>query len=129
MVAAQAYETAGLGPDALDVVELHDAGAPAELMYYEHLGLASEGEGLALLHSGATRLGGRVPVNPSGGLLRKGHPIGASGCAQLVELADQLRGRCGPRQVEGARTALAENGGGWIGEDAAAIVISILQQE
>lgn len=129
MVAAQAYETAGLGPDVLDVVELHDAGAPAELMYYEHLGLASEGEGLELLHSGATRLGGRVPVNPSGGLLRKGHPIGASGCAQLVELADQLRGRCGPRQVEGARTALAENGGGWIGEDAAAIVISILQQE
>ncbi|MET4575336.1 thiolase family protein [Ottowia thiooxydans] len=129
VVAAQVYEAAGVGPEALDVVELHDAGAPAELMYYEHLGLAAEGEGAALLHSGATRLGGRVPVNPSGGLLRKGHPIGASGCAQLVELADQLRGRCGPRQVEGARTALAENGGGWIGEDAAAIVISILQKE
>lgn len=129
VVAAQAYAAAGVEPKALDVVELHDAGAPAELMYYEHLGLAAEGEGVALLHSGATRLGGRVPVNPSGGLLRKGHPIGASGCAQLVELADQLRGRCGPRQVEGARTALAENGGGWIGEDAAAIVISILQKE
>ncbi len=129
VVAAQAYETAGVGPEALDVVELHDAGAPAELMYYEHLGLAAEGEAVALLQSGATRLGGRVPVNPSGGLLRKGHPIGASGCAQLVELADQLRGRCGQRQIEGARTALAENGGGWIGEDAAAIVISILQKE
>ncbi|PVY56503.1 MULTISPECIES: thiolase family protein [unclassified Simplicispira] len=129
VVAAQAYETAGVGPEALDVVELHDAGAPAELMYYEHLGLAAEGEAVALLQSGATRLGGRVPVNPSGGLLRKGHPIGASGCAQLVELTDQLRGRCGQRQIEGARTALAENGGGWIGEDAAAIVISILQKE
>ncbi|MNY54818.1 lipid-transfer protein [compost metagenome] len=68
-----------------------------------------------------------MPVNPSGGLLRKGHPIGASGAAQLVELADQLRGRCGARQVEGARIALAENGGGWIGDDAAAIVISVLQ--
>ncbi|QNN59115.1 thiolase family protein [Diaphorobacter ruginosibacter] len=129
VVAGQAYEAAGLGPEALDVIELHDAGAPAELIYYEYLGLAAEGEAVALLNSGATRLGGRVPVNPSGGLLRKGHPIGASGCAQLVELTDQLRGRCGPRQVAGARTALAENGGGWIGEDAAAIVISILQKE
>lgn len=128
-VAAQAYEVAGVGPKDVDVVELHDAGAPAELIYYEHLGLAGPGESVALLESGATRLGGRVPVNPSGGLLRKGHPIGASGCAQLVELADQLRGRCGQRQVTGARTALAENGGGWIGEDAAAIVISMLQKE
>ncbi|KAF1061322.1 thiolase family protein [Variovorax sp.] len=128
-VAAQAYEAAGLGPAELDVVELHDAGAPAELIYYEHLGLAAPGEAVALLDSGATRLGGRVPVNPSGGLLRKGHPIGASGCAQLVELSDQLRGRCAARQVHGARTALAENGGGWIGEDAAAIVVSVLQKD
>ncbi len=128
-VAAQAYEAAGVGPAELDVVELHDAGAPAELIYYEHLGLAAPGEAVALLDSGATRLGGRVPVNPSGGLLRKGHPIGASGCAQLVELSDQLRGRCAARQVHGARTALAENGGGWIGEDAAAIVVSVLQKD
>jgi len=128
-VAGRAYDAAGIGPADLDVVELHDAGAPAELIYYEHLGLAAAGEAAALLDSGATRLGGRVPVNPSGGLLRKGHPIGASGCAQLVELTDQLRGRCDKRQVAGARTALAENGGGWIGEDAAAIVVSILQKE
>ncbi|WP_412179606.1 thiolase family protein [Variovorax paradoxus] len=127
-VASQAYELAGVGPADLDLVELHDAGAPAELIYYEHLGLAASGDAAALLDSGATRLGGRVPVNPSGGLLRKGHPIGASGCAQLVELTDQLRGRCGARQVIGARTALAENGGGWIGDDAAAIVISVLQK-
>jgi acetyl-CoA acetyltransferase len=127
--AMRAYDAAGLGPRDLDVIELHDAGAPAELMYYEYLGLADAGGAAELLASGATRLGGAIPVNPSGGLLRKGHPIGASGCAQLVELADQLRGRCGGRQVEGARTALAENGGGWIGDDAAAIVISILQKE
>jgi len=127
-IAAAAYDAAGVGPSDIDVVELHDAGSPAELMYYEHLGLAAPGDAVALLASGATRLGGRVPVNPSGGLLRKGHPIGATGCAQLVELTDQLRDRCGPRQVANARTALAENGGGWIGEDAAAIVISVLQR-
>jgi acetyl-CoA acetyltransferase len=127
--ARTAYAEAGVGPRDVDVIELHDASAPAELMYYEYLGLANPGGGIGLIETGATRLGGRVPVNPSGGLLRKGHPIGASGCAQLVELADQLRGRCDRRQVAGARTALAENGGGWIGEDAAAIVISILQKE
>lgn len=127
--ATQAYNAAGVGPGDLDVIELHDAGAPAELIYYEHLGLTGPGGAVALLQSGATRLGGTIPVNPSGGLLRKGHPIGASGCAQLVELTDQLRGRCGGRQVAGARTALAENGGGWIGDDAAAIVVSILQKD
>ncbi len=125
----QAYEEAGIGPQDVNVVELHDASAPAEVIYYELLGLARKGEGVALLESGATRLGGRVPVNPSGGLLRKGHPIGASGCGQLVELADQLRGRCGRRQVEGARVALAENGGGFLGSDVAAIVVSVLRIE
>jgi acetyl-CoA acetyltransferase len=124
-----AFEAAGVGAQDIDVVELHDASAPAELMYYEYLGFARPGEGCALLESGATALGGRMPVNPSGGLLRKGHPIGASGCGQLVELTDQLRGRAGKRQVQGARMALAENGGGYLGEDAAAIVISILGKE
>src|SRR5579875_2977853 len=121
-----AYEQAGAGPGDLDVVELHDAAAPAELMTYEELGLCGEGEGPALLASGATWLGGRLPVNPSGGLLSKGHPIGATGCAQLVELADQLRGRCGQRQVPGARLALAQNGGGFLGGDAAAMVVTVL---
>jgi acetyl-CoA acetyltransferase len=125
--ARQAYEAAEIGPSDLDTVELHDAAAPAEIIYYEYLGLAKPGEGVALLESGATQLGGRIPVNPSGGLLRKGHPIGATGCAQLVELADQLRGRCEARQVSGAQTALAENGGGWIKDDPAVVVISILQ--
>jgi acetyl-CoA acyltransferase len=124
--AEAAYEKAGVGPGDLDVVELHDAAAPAELMTYEELGLCGEGEGPALLASGATRLGGRIPVNPSGGLLSKGHPIGATGCAQLVELTDQLRGRCGQRQVAGAQSALAQNGGGFLGSDAAAMVVTVL---
>ena len=124
--AAGAYAEAGLGPGDLDVVEVHDAAAPAELMCYEELGLCGPGEGARLLASGDTALGGRLPVNPSGGLLSKGHPIGATGCGQLVELVDQLRGRCGPRQAEGARVALAENGGGFLGTDAAAMVVTIL---
>jgi acetyl-CoA acyltransferase len=126
--AAQAYEYAGIGPDDFDVVELHDAAAPAELITYEELGMCGPGEGAALLRSGETRLGGRRVVNPSGGLLSKGHPIGATGCGQLVELADQLRGRCGQRQVQGARVALAENGGGFLGTDAAAMVVTVLSR-
>jgi acetyl-CoA acetyltransferase len=123
---ALAYERAGIGPEDLDVIEVHDAAAPAELMTYEELGLCPVGDGPALLRSGATRLGGRHVVNPSGGLLSKGHPIGATGCAQIVELADQLRGRCGDRQVTGARTALAENGGGFLATDNAAMAITVL---
>jgi acetyl-CoA acyltransferase len=125
---AKAYDASGVGPEELDVIEVHDAAAPAELMIYEELGLCGPGEGPKLLASGETALGGRVPVNPSGGLLAKGHPIGATGCAQLVELADQLRGRCGARQVEGASVALAENGGGFLGSDPAAIVITVLSR-
>jgi acetyl-CoA acyltransferase len=123
---AKAYDMAGVGPADLDVCEVHDAAAPAELMIYEELGLCGPGEGPKLLASGETALGGRIPVNPSGGLLAKGHPIGATGCAQLVELADQLRGRCGARQVDGAQVALAENGGGFLGTDPAAMVITVL---
>jgi acetyl-CoA acetyltransferase len=124
-----AYEAAGLGPSDIDVVELHDASAPAELIYYEYLGLAPRGEGVKLIEEGATSLGGRRPVNPSGGLLRKGHPIGASGAAQIYELVTQLRGEAGARQVAGARAALAENGGGMLGADVAAIVVSVLTRE
>jgi acetyl-CoA acyltransferase len=124
-----AYERAGVGPEDLDLVELHDAAAPAELSLYEELGLAEEGGAAALLASGATTLGGRLPVNTSGGLLSKGHPIGATGAAQLVELTDQLRGRAGARQVAGARVALAENGGGFLGTDAAAACVHILERE
>lgn len=126
--ARQAYEQAGLGPDDVDVVEVHDAAAPAELIMYEELGLCGPGEGPKLLASNETRIGGRVPVNPSGGLISKGHPVGATGVAQLVELTEQLRGRCGERQVEGARVALAENGGGYLGPHPAAVTITMLQR-
>jgi acetyl-CoA acyltransferase len=124
--AKAAYEHAGIGPAEVNVVELHDAVASAELIEYENLGLCEPGAGRRLLSSGATALGGRLPVNPSGGLLSKGHPIGATGCGQLAELADQLRGRCGGRQVGGARVALAQNAGGVLGDDNAAAVVTIL---
>jgi acetyl-CoA acetyltransferase len=122
----EAYEKAGVGPDDLDVIECHDASAPAELTYYEELGLCKRGEGGSFIESGAPNLGGRIPVNPSGGLLRKGHPVGATGLAQLTELVEQLRGQSGPRQVEGARVGLAQNGGGSIGTDAAAMCVTIV---
>ncbi|MDH0897001.1 MULTISPECIES: thiolase family protein [unclassified Pseudomonas] len=124
-----AYAAAGLGPQDLSCIELHDASAPSELVAYEYLGLCPPGGGAALLETGATGLGGRIPVNTSGGLLRKGHPVGASGCAQIVELTEQLQGRAGARQVSGARVGLAHNGGGAIGLDAAATVVSLLVRE
>ena len=126
LVAEQVYNEAGIDPRELSCVELHDASSPAELIYYEHLGLCGRGEGPSFLSSGATELGGRVPVNTSGGLVRKGHPIGATGLGQIHELVQQLRGQCGDRQVAGARTALAENGGGFIGSDQAAIAMTVL---
>ncbi|MCP4038576.1 MAG: thiolase family protein [bacterium] len=122
-----AYEEAGVGPEDFDVIEIHDASAPGEIIAYEQLGLCAKGEGGKLVESGATRLGGRIPVNTSGGLLRKGHPVGATGLAQVVELTEQLQGRAGKRQVEGARLALAQNGGGKKGNDAAAMVVTVLQ--
>jgi acetyl-CoA acyltransferase len=125
--AAKAYAQAGVGPTDVDVAEVHDAAAPAELQIYEELGLCEPGGGPALLASGATALGGRVPVNTSGGLLSKGHPVGATGCAQIVELADQLRGRAGARQAEGARIGLAENAGGFLGPDQAVACVTILE--
>jgi acetyl-CoA acetyltransferase len=122
----EAFEEAGLGPSDLSLVELHDASAPAEIIGYESIGLCAKGEGGALVESGATRLGGRIPVSTSGGLLRKGHPIGATGIAQVVEVVEQIQGRAGARQVEGARVGLCHNGGGNIGADAAAQCVTIL---
>jgi acetyl-CoA acetyltransferase len=127
---AAAYAAAGLGPDDIDVIELHDASASSEILHTEYLGLCPPGGGGPLVESGRTALGGggRTVVNPSGGLLRKGHPIGATGIAQIVELTEQLQGRSGARQVAGARVALAENGGGYINGDVAALCVSILQR-
>lgn len=122
-----AFEKAGLGPDDLNVIELHDAFTIAELLYYEAFGLCGRGEGVGLLADGITALGGRVPVNPSGGLLAKGHPLGATGVAQMVEIVWQLQGRATGRQVEGARVGLTQcTGGGIAGVDHAASAVHIL---
>jgi acetyl-CoA acyltransferase len=104
--ARTAYDMAGVGPEDLDLIELHDCFATAEILHYENLGLCAEGAGGPLIDSGETALGGRIPVNVSGGLLSKGHPLGATGIANLYEIATHLRGEAGARQVEGARLGL-----------------------
>jgi acetyl-CoA acetyltransferase len=106
-----AYEASGVGPSDLDVVECQDTDAARELLSYEELGLCGPGEAASLIDEGATTLGGRLPVNPSGGLLSKGEPLGASALGQVVELVHQLRGNAGARQVEGARVALSHTVG------------------
>lgn len=125
-VARRAYEQAALGPKDVSLAEVHDATAPAELMIYEELGFCPEGEGGRLVDAGETKLGGRRPVNTSGGLIAKGHPVGATGLAQVVEVVDQLRGRAGRRQVAGARVGLTENAGGAVRGDPAAVAVHIL---
>jgi acetyl-CoA acetyltransferase len=107
--AQQVYEAAGVGPGDIDVAELHDCFAHNELISYEALGFCAEGEGERFVEAGDNTYGGAVVTNPSGGLLSKGHPLGATGLAQCFELTQQLRGRSGPRQVEGARLALQHN--------------------
>ncbi len=129
--ATETYEACGLGPEDIDLVECHDAFTIAELLYYEALGFADHGEGAQLLREGATSIGGRIPFNPSGGLLCRGHPLGASGIAQIVEISRQLQGRCGPRQVGRDGRApwlgLAHiTGGGTYGFDHAACCIHVL---
>jgi benzoylsuccinyl-CoA thiolase BbsB subunit len=124
--ASELYEETGVNPRDIDVLECHDAFTIAELMYYEALGLCQRGEAPGLLHSGATSLGGRHVVNPSGGLLSKGHPVGASGVAQIVEITRQLQGRCGERQVRDARVGLTHvTGGGTAGFDHGACCIHL----
>lgn len=122
----QAYAMAGVGPRDIDLAELHDATAFGELHQCEAMGFCLPGEGGPFAESGATKLGGGLPINTSGGLECRGHPIGASGLAQIHELTLQLRGGAGARQVAGARIALAENGGGSIGVEEAAMCIHIL---
>ena len=124
--ALAAYEAAGVAPQDISVAEVHDASAFAELLQTELLGFCDFGEGGRFAASGATSLGGRVPVNPSGGLESKGHPIGATGLGQVFELVTQLRGEAGRRQAVGARLALAENGGGFYGYEEAVACVTIL---
>lgn len=128
LCAARAYEQAGIAPGDLDVAEVHDAMAPGELLYYEQLGFCAPGEAGQLLDSGATAIGGRLPVNPSGGLCSRGHPVGATGLAQIAEVVWQLRGEAGPRQVDHPRLGLTQNSGGWLEGDPAAIAIHILER-
>lgn len=124
----KAYSDSGLGPSDIDMAEVHDATAFGELHQIEQLGFCPIGEGGAFVESGATQLTGHIPVNPSGGLIARGHPVGASGLAQIYELTKQLQGKAGKRQIEGARIALAENGGGFLGEGEAAMAIHILER-
>jgi acetyl-CoA acetyltransferase len=123
--ARRAYERAGVGPEDISVAEVHDATAMGEIVQIENLGFCDFGDGGATSAGGETALGGRIPVNPSGGLECKGHPIGATGLCQIQELVTQLRGEAGDRQVEGARIGLAENGGGLYGieESVASVII------
>jgi acetyl-CoA acyltransferase len=127
-LAKQAYDMAGVGPLDISLAELHDATAYGELHQTEAIGFCPMGAGGPWAESGATRLGGKQPVNTSGGLECRGHPIGASGLAQIYEIGMQLRGATGKRQVEGARLGLAENGGGNIGVEEAAMCIHILEK-
>lgn len=123
-----AFEQAGLGPEDLDFAEVHDCFTIAEIVRLENLGLCPVGEGGRWVEAGKTRLGGEFPVNPSGGLLCKGHPVGATGVAQVAEIVWQLRGQAGKRQVDGARAALAHCSGGFVGDDTGASAVIILKQ-
>jgi acetyl-CoA acetyltransferase len=128
LAATQAYEQAGLGPRDMHVAEVHDASAMGEIVQAENLGLVALGEGGPAAERGDFTLGGRIPINTSGGLESKGHPLGATGIGQLHELVTQLRGEAGKRQVEGARHAIQENGGGSLGVEEAAVAIHILSK-
>jgi acetyl-CoA acetyltransferase len=123
--AKQAFEMAGMSIDDIGVMEVHDASAPAELLLYEDLGLCKPGEGGRLIDEGVTEISGRQPVNTSGGLLAKGHPVGATGIAQAFEIWLQLCGLAGERQVTGAKTGLTHNGGGMVRGEAAATTVHI----
>jgi acetyl-CoA acyltransferase len=126
LAAMEAYDLAGVGPQDMSLAEVHDATAFAEIQQTEALGFCAFGEGGRLAEDGSTTLGGRIPINVNGGLLSRGHPVGATGLAQVHEMVTQLRHEAGTRQVEGARFAIAENGGGFNGVEEAATCITIL---
>ncbi len=124
----KAYAQAGITPADVDVAEVHDATSFCELYQMEMLGFCAEGQGGPFVAAGETGPGGSIPTNTSGGLVSKGHPVGATGLSMVFELAAQLRGEAGARQVDGARIALAENGGGVIGLEEAACAVTILER-
>lgn len=123
----KAYFVAGVDPSDVDLAEVHDATSPAELFLYESLGFAKQGEGIRLIENSDTTLGGKIPINTSGGLVSKGNPSGATGVAQICEIVWQLRGDAGERQVQNAKVGLTHNSGGRIGEDSAAVGIHIFK--
>ncbi len=125
LAAQSAYAQAGLGPEDMSVAEVHDASAMGEIIQSENLGLVPFGGGGPAAERGEFTLGGRIPINTSGGLESKGHPLGATGLGQIYELVTQLRGEAGARQVEGARHAIQENGGGLVGVEEGAVVVNI----
>jgi acetyl-CoA acetyltransferase len=125
--AAQAYEMAGIGPEDLDLAEIHDSFAPAEIKHYEDLGFCERGDGGHFIEGGQSDMGGKIVVNPSGGLLSKGHIIGATGISQIGELVKQLRGSAGARQVEGAMVGMQHNSGGYVHTEFCACAINILK--
>jgi acetyl-CoA acyltransferase len=126
--ASKAFEIAGVGPEDINVMEVHDATAFGEIAVMEALAFCPRGEGGVMAERGDTALDGKIPVNPSGGLISRGHPIGASGLAQIYELVTQLRGEAGERQVKNHRIAMTENGGGTVGAGEAAMTIHILEK-
>jgi acetyl-CoA acetyltransferase len=126
-LARKGYETAGLEPQDIDVAEVHDFTAFGELNQTELLGFCARGEGGALAESGATTLGGWIPINTSGGLESRGYPIAASGLAQIHEIVTQLRGEAGKRQVAGARIGLVQSGGERMKEEETAVCLHVLQ--
>jgi acetyl-CoA acetyltransferase len=126
--AMRAYEEAGIGPSDIGLAEVHDAMAPGELLYYEQLGFCEPGGAAELLRSGATQLEGKIPVNTSGGLSSRGHPIGATGIGQIAEVVWQLRGEAGQRQVDRPRFGMAQNSGGWLEGESAATNVHILER-
>lgn len=128
IAADRAYKMAGISPSEIDIAEVHDATSFCEIYQVEMLRFCAEGQGGSYVASGATTFGGDRPVNLSGGLVSKGHPIGATGLSMIHELVLQLRGEAGERQAKKARLALAENGGGVIGFDEAACAITILER-
>lgn len=123
-----AYEQAGIGPQDVSVAEVHDATAMGEVMAVEYLGLTPMGQSGVAAEAGELSIGGRIPVNPSGGLECKGHPIGATGLGQIHELVTQLRGEAGARQVAGAKVALQENGGGSVGYEEAVVTVNVFKR-
>jgi acetyl-CoA acetyltransferase len=127
--ATRAYQKAGIGPEEVNVAEVHDGMAPAELLLYEELGFCKPGEAGRMIDDGKTALLGVIPVNPSGGLAAKGHPVAATGLAQIAEIVWQLRGEAGQRQVSNnPRIGLTENAGGWAMDDNAACAVTILKR-